>query len=128
MLAPLEFVLICMPDADGARAMLPTLDLHQRTRSAEMVDLLAITKDAAGVVTLRGFAALPEMPLPAYDSRPADLATLFTAEDVAILDLIRLHGRVTIRRRLFGGTSPHTRAGCGSREWSGADGGYPTPR
>ncbi len=33
---------------------------------------------------------------------------------VKVVDLIRFHGRVTIRRRLFGGTSPHTRAGCGS--------------
>ena len=44
------------------------------------------------------------------------------------LDLIRFHGRVTIRRRRFGDTSPHTRAGCGSREWNGVDGGYTTPR
>lgn len=63
-----------------------------------------------------------------------DVGTLRVAQTVQriggklVLDLIRFHGRVTIRRRLFGGTFPHTRAGCGSREWSGADGGYTTPR
>ncbi len=30
------------------------------------------------------------------------------------VDLIRLHGQVAVRRQLFGGTPPHTRAGCDS--------------
>ncbi len=54
--------------------------------------------------------------------------TLATPDPKLTVDLIRLHGQVTIRRRLFGDAPPRIRAGCDSREWSAVAAGCTTPR
>jgi len=44
------------------------------------------------------------------------------------MDLLRFSGQVSVRRRLFGGTPPHARAGCDSRGWNGVADGCTTLR
>ncbi len=81
-IGPLEYVVIGFQDNQFMDEILPELNAIQEKGHIRVVDLLFVTKDADGTVTVREVSELSDEELAAYDSIAGDLMGLFTAEDV----------------------------------------------
>jgi len=84
-IGPLEYVVIGFEDDHFTTEILPALKALQASRSIRVVDLLFLTKDAHGEVTLREVHELNEEDGPAFEELADDLAGWLTAEDIAKL-------------------------------------------
>ena len=81
-IGPLEYVVIGCQDDLFTREVLPVLDAIQQNGALRVVDLLFVSKEADGTVTMREISELSEEELAAYEGIAGDLMGLFTAEDI----------------------------------------------
>jgi uncharacterized protein DUF6325 len=81
-IGPLEYVVIGFQDNQFTSEVLPVLGAIQEKGAIRVVDLLFVSKDADGMVTMREVSELSEEELAAYEGLAGDLMGLFTAEDI----------------------------------------------
>ena len=81
-IGPLEYVVIGFQDNQFASEVLPVLGAIQEKGAIRVVDLLFVSKDADGMVTMREVSEQSREELAAYEGLAGDLMGLFTAEDV----------------------------------------------
>jgi len=81
-IGPLEYVVIGLQDNHFTSEILPELNAIQEKGAIRVVDLLFVSKDADGTVTVREVSELSDEELQLYGGITEDLMGLFTAEDV----------------------------------------------
>lgn len=84
-IGPLEYVVIGLQDNQFTSEILPELNAIQEKGLIRVVDLLFVTKDADGTVTMREVSELSDEELQPYVGIAEDLMGLFTAQDVETL-------------------------------------------
>lgn len=84
-IAPLEYLVIRVQARQFAREIVPMLTTIQKTDSLRVVDLLFVSKDATGAVTLQEVHELGDEDLSPFSDLVDDLQGLLTAEDIATL-------------------------------------------
>ncbi len=81
-IGPLEYVVLGFENGQFASIVLPELNAIQESGLIRVVDLLFVSKDADGTVSMQEVSELGEDDLAAYTGLADDLAGLLTAEDV----------------------------------------------
>jgi uncharacterized membrane protein len=81
-IGPLEYMVIGCNDEHFVHEILPELNALQASDLILVIDLLFLTKDADGAVTLREVSDLQDEEAQAYAGLAPDLAGWLTAEDI----------------------------------------------
>ena len=81
-IGPLEYAVLGFENGQFASIVLPELNAIQEPGLIRVVDLLFVSKDALGTVSMQEVSELGEDDLAAYEGLADDLAGLLTAEDV----------------------------------------------
>ena len=84
-IAPLEYMVVRVDEERFAGEIVPVLIAMQQAGSVRVVDLLSVTKDAAGTVTAREIHERGDEELQPYGNLVDSLQGLLTAEDIATL-------------------------------------------
>jgi len=84
-IAPLEYMVLRIPEERFTGEIVPVLVAMQQAGSVRVIDLLSVTKDAAGTVTAREIHERGGEALQPYGDLVDGLQGLLTAEDVATL-------------------------------------------
>lgn len=90
-IGPLEYVVIGLEDDRFTSDILPELNAIQQNGLIRVVDLLFVSKDADGTVTVQEVSELSEEEQQAYTALAEDLAGLLTTQDVE-----RLAGEIPV--------------------------------
>jgi len=81
-IGPLEYVVIGLQDDRFKSSILPELNTIQQNRLIRVVDLLFVSKDTDGTVSVQEVNELSEEEQPAYTALAENLAGLLTAQDI----------------------------------------------
>ncbi len=81
-IGPLEYVVIGLAGDRFTSDILPALNAIQQNGLIRVVDLLFVSKDAVGTVTVQEVSELSEEEQPAYTALAENLAGLLTAQDI----------------------------------------------
>ena len=81
-IGPLEYVVIGFQNYQFTSEVLPVLSAIQQNGALRVVDLLFVSKDADGTVTMQEVSELSDEDLTAYEGLAGDLMGLLTAEDI----------------------------------------------
>lgn len=81
-IGPLEYIVLGFESGQFANRVLPELNAIQKSGLIRVRDLLFISKDAFGAVSIQEVGDLGEEDLVAYSGLAEDLAGLLTAEDI----------------------------------------------
>jgi hypothetical protein len=81
-IGPLEYVVLGFENGQFASIVLPELNAIQAPGLIRVVDLLFVSKDALGTVSMQEVSELGEDDLAAYETLADDLAGWLSAEDV----------------------------------------------
>ena len=81
-IGPLEYVVLGFENGQFASVVLPELNAIQAPGLIRVVDLLFVSKDALGTVSMQEVSELGEDDLAAYEALADDLAGWLSAEDV----------------------------------------------
>ena len=84
-IGPLEYVVIGLQDGRFTRDILPELNVIQQHGLIRVVDLLFVSKDSDGKVTMQEVSELREEEQQMYADLAEDLAGLLTAQDIELL-------------------------------------------
>lgn len=81
-IGPLEYAVLGFENGQFASVVLPELNAIQASGLVRVVDLLFVSKDALGTVSMQEVSELGEDDLAAYEGLADDLAGWLSAEDV----------------------------------------------
>ncbi len=81
-IGPLEYVVIGFQDDHFTNEILPELNAIQASNLIRVVDLLFVSKDADGTVTMREVSELSEEERQSFGGMVENLAGLLTAQDI----------------------------------------------